>query len=129
MITGEKNRTLYCLTVSNLKLNDAFNDVFEKTSRSITEYILSRPGELFDVTPIVNSKCKTPVEEIQTAVDGTISPEQTVKLRRYLNHIDKSENLLEEIEQKILRFSDKYQTTLSLIHTVHGFNNNSMTTI
>lgn len=41
MITGEKNRALYCLTVSNLKLND----VSEKTFHSITEYMLSRPEE------------------------------------------------------------------------------------
>lgn len=38
MITGEKNRAQNCLTVSNLKLDDVFSDVFGKSSRSITEY-------------------------------------------------------------------------------------------
>ena len=41
MITGEKNRAQNCLTVSNLKLDDVFSDVFGKSSRSITEQILS----------------------------------------------------------------------------------------
>ena len=37
MITGEKNRAQNCLTVSNLKLDDVFSDVFGKSSRSITD--------------------------------------------------------------------------------------------
>ncbi len=45
MINGEKNRVPNCLTVSNLKLNDVFSDVFGKSSRSITEQILQHPGE------------------------------------------------------------------------------------
>ena len=43
MITGEKNRAQNCLTVSNLKLDDVFSDVFGKSSRSITEQILQTP--------------------------------------------------------------------------------------
>ncbi len=69
MITGEKNRAQNCLTVSNLKLDDVFSDVFGKSSRSITEYILKHPGDLFDVTPFVDRRCKTPIEEIQAALD------------------------------------------------------------
>lgn len=45
MISGEKNRALNCLTVSNLKLDDVFSDVFGKSSRSITEQLLAHPGE------------------------------------------------------------------------------------
>ena len=126
MITGEKNRAQNCLTVSNLKLDDVFSDVFGKSSRSITEYILEHPGDLFDVTPFVDRRCKTPIEEIQAAVDGAISPEQAVKLRQCLNHIDELEKHLEEIEQEILRLSDKYQAALDLIRTVPGFDKNDM---
>ena len=74
MITGEKNRALNCLTVSNLKLDDVFSDVFGKSSRSITNYMLDHPGERLDVSPFVDARCKTPVEEIQAAVDsyGTV---------------------------------------------------------
>ena len=129
MITGEKNRAQNCLTVSNLKLDDVFSDVFGKSSRSITEYMLAHPGELFDVTPFVDRRCKTPVEEIQAAVDGAISPEQAVKLRQCLNHIDELEKHLEEIEREILRLSDKYQAALDLIRTVPGFDKNPMTAI
>lgn len=37
--------------------------------------------------PFVDSRCKTPIEEIQAAVDGAISPGQAVKLRQCLKHI------------------------------------------
>jgi len=129
MITGEKNRAQNCLTVSNLKLDYVFSDVFGKSSRSITEYMLAHPGEIFDVASFVNGHCKTPIEEIQAAVDGAISPEQAIKLRQCLNHIDELEKHLEEIEREILRLSDKYQAALDLIRTVPGFNKNPMTAI
>ena len=74
-LTGEKNRAQKCLTVANLKLDDVFSDVFGKSARSITEYILAHPGEYFDVTPFVDRRCKQPIEEIQAAVDGAISRE------------------------------------------------------
>lgn len=70
MISGEKKRAQNCLTVSNLKLDDVFSDVFGKSSRSITEQILQYLGKTFDVTPFIDSRCKTPIAEIQTAVDG-----------------------------------------------------------
>lgn len=129
MITGEKNRAHNCLTVSNLKLDDVFSDIFGKSSRSITEQILAHPGETFDVTPFVHGRCKTSLEEIQAAVDGAISREQSIKLRQCLDHIDELEKHKLEIEREILRLSDKYESVLSLIRTVPGFNKNPMTAI
>ena len=129
MITGEKNRAQNCLTVSNLKLDDVFSDVFGKSSRSITEQILQHPGETFDVAPFVDVRCKTPIEEIQAAVDGAISAEQAVKLRQCLNHIDELEMHKAEVEREIFRLSDKYEDALTLIRTVPGFDKNPITAI
>ena len=47
MLTGEKNRAQNRFTVSNLKLDDVFSDVFGKSSRSITNYMLGRQSLLF----------------------------------------------------------------------------------
>ena len=129
MITSEKNRAQNCLTVSNLKLDDVFSDVFGKSSRSITEQILQHPGETFDVSPFVDGHCKTPIEEIQAAVDGSISKQQAVKLRQCLDHIDELKKHIAEVEQEILRLSDKYEVALNLIRTVPGFDKNPMTAI
>lgn len=129
MLTGEKNRAQNCLTVSNLKLDDVFSDVFGKSSRSITEYILAHPGEAFDVTPFVDKRCKTPIEEIQAAVDGAVSPEQAIKLRQCLDHIDELEKHKAEMEREILRVSDPYLDALELIRTVPGLDKNPFTAI
>ena len=129
MITSEKNRVHNCLTVSNLKLDDVFADIFGKSSRSITEQILQHPGEFFDVTSYVDRRCKTPISEIQAAVDGVIPPEQAVKLRQCLNHIDELEKHKSEIEREIFRLSDKYEAALDLIRTVPGFDKNPMTAV
>lgn len=100
-----------------------------QSSRSITEQILQHPGEKFDVSPFVDSRCKTPIEETQAAVDGNISKEQAVKLRQCLDHIDELQKHISEVEQEILRLSDKYETALNLIRTVPGFDKNPLTAI
>lgn len=129
MLTGEKNRAQNCLTVSNLKLDDVFSDVFGKSARSITNYILKHPGETFDVSPFVDPRCKTPVSEIQAAVDGAISPEQAVKLRQCLAHIDELEAHRKEIESEILQVAEPFSAVLDLLYTLPGLDKNPMTAI
>lgn len=129
MLTGEKNRAQNCLTVSNLKLDDVFSDVFGKSARSITNYILEHPGETFDVSPFVDPRCKTPVSEIQAAIDGAISPEQAVKLRQCLAHIDELEAHRKEIESEILQIAEPFSAVLDLLYTLPGLDKNPMTAI
>lgn len=129
MLTGEKNRAQNCLTVSNLKLDDVFSDIFGKSARSITNHILDHPGETFDVSPFVDPRCKTPVSEIQAAVDGAISPEQAVKLRQCLVHIDELEAHRKEIESEILQIAEPFSAVLDLLYTLPGLDKNPMTAI
>ena len=127
MVTGEKNRALNCLTVSNLKLDDVFSDVFGKTSTSIIQYILDHPGEKFDVTPFIDKHCKTSVEEIQAAVDGAISSEQAVKLRECFNHMAELNAHKKKIEEEISVIAESYSSQLDLIRTVPGLGADPMT--
>lgn len=129
MLTGEKNRALNCLTVSNLKLDDVFSDVFGKSSRSITDFMLNHPGESFDVSPFVDRRCKTPIAEIQAAVDGAISPEQAIKLRQCLTHIDELQAHRKLIENAILSLAEPFSLTLDLLRTFPSLDNNPMTAI
>lgn len=128
-ITGMKNRALNCLTVSNLKLDDVFSDVFGKSSRSIIKQILEHPGETFDVTPFIHKLCKHPVEEIQAAVDGAICREQAIKLKLCLDFIDEQEKRISELDSEISRLTEPYTTTLELIRTVPGFSKDHLTAI
>ena len=129
MESGEKNRAQNCLTVSNLKLDDVFSDVFGKSALSITRHIIDHPGEPFDVAPFVDRRCKTPIEEIQSAVDGAISREQAAKLRQCLDHIDELEAHKEKISQEIFRVVEPFSDALALLRTVPGLGSNPMTAI
>ena len=128
-ITGMKNRALNCLTVSNLKLDDVFSDVFGKSSRSIIGQILEHPGETFDVTPFVYKRCKHPIEEIQAAVDGAICPEQAAKLKICLDFMDEQEKRISEIDKEITRLAEPYSAVLELMHTVPGLSKEPLTAI
>ncbi len=129
MLTSEKNRALNCLTVSNLKLDDVFSDVFGKSSRSIIQHILAHPGENFDVAPFVDRRCKHPVAEIQAAVDGAVSRGQAAKLKECLQHIDELNVHKANIEKEILRLAEPYSWQLDLIRTVPGVSSDPMTAI
>lgn len=128
-ITGMKNRALNCLTVSNLKLDDVFSDVFGKSSRSIIQQILEHPGETFDVTPFVNKRCKHPIEEIQAAIDGAICREQATKLKICLDFIDEQEKRIAELDLDVSRLVEPYSAALELIRTVPGLSKEPLTAI
>ena len=129
IITGEKNRALNCLTVSNLKLDDVFSDVFGKSASAITNYIIDHPGEAFDVTPFIDKRCKTPIPEIQAAVDGAISKEQAIKLKACLSHIAHINDSKEKITREILKICESYSATLNLLRTIPGLSKKPFTSI
>lgn len=81
------------------------------------------------MSPFVDGRCKTPIEEIQVTVAGIISKEQAAKLRQCLNYIDELEMHKAEIEREIFRLSDKYECVLNLVRTVPEFNKNPLTAI
>lgn len=78
--SGEKNRAQNCLTVSNIKLDDVFSDVFGKTASAITSRLLEANAP-FDVRLFLSKKLKASAEQIQAAVDGSICTHQAGKLR------------------------------------------------
>jgi len=118
--TGEKNRAQNCLTISNIKLDDVFTDVFGKSASAITDHLLEHPGEHFDVAAYVHGRCKTPIPEIQAAVDGSICHEQAEKLKIIRSHMDNLELCKAELESVILGIAQKYLPQLELILTVPG---------
>ena len=118
-VVGEKNRAQNCLTVSNIKLDDVFSDVFGKTASAITDRLLESK-EPFDVTPYLNKRIKTPVEKIQAAVDGEMCAEQTEKLRIIRSHMSSLEICKANLESLILSTAQKFLPQLELVMTVPG---------
>ena len=117
--TGEKNRAQNCLTVSNIKLDDVFSDVFGKAASAITTRLLES-SEPFDVTQYLTKNIKAPVEKIQAAVDGEMCAEQAEKLRIIRSHMDALELCRLNLQSLILTTAEKYLPQLNIVATAPG---------
>ena len=119
--TGEKNRAQNCLTVSNIKLDDVFSDVFGKTATAITSRLLDHPAEkITDVSGFRTKGMKATDEEILAAVDGELCVEQAEKLRIIRSHMDGLELCKTNLESLILSVAENYLPQLNLVMTVPG---------
>jgi len=118
--TGEKNRARNCLTVSNIKLDDVFSDVFGKAASAITSRLLES-NEPFDVAPYLTKNIKASTEEIQAAVDGIMCAQQAEKLRIIRSHMDSLELCKANLESEILSTAEKFMPQAELVVTVPGF--------
>ncbi len=118
---GEKNRAQNCLTVSNLKLDDVFSDVFGKASTALTTHLLEHPEEkLTDISAFRTKGLKATDEEILAAIDGGFCPEQAEKLRIIRSHMDSLDICKANLDSLILTTAEKYLPQLELIMTVPG---------
>jgi transposase len=115
--TGEKNRAQNCLTVSNIKLDDVFSDVFGKAANAITGRLL-QDNKPFDVSPYLTKNLKKTPEEIQLAVDGELCAEQAEKLRIIRSHMDSLELCKANLESAILGIAQKFLPQMELVMTV-----------
>ena len=119
--TGEKNRAQNCLTVSNIKLDDVFTDVFGKAASAITTRLLDNPTEkITDVSCFRTKGMKATDEEVLAAVDGEICAEQAEKLRIIRSHMSSLEECKSNLESLILATVEKYLAQLNLVLTVPG---------
>lgn len=119
--TGEKNRAQNCLTVSNIKLDDVFSDVFGKAATAITTRLLENTNEkITDVSEFRTKGIKATNEQILAAVDGEICAEQAEKLRIIRSHMNSIDLCKANLESLILSTAEKYLPQLNLITTVPG---------
>ena len=119
--TGEKNRAQNCLTVSNIKLDDVFSDVFGKASSAIIEHLLQNPSEkLTDVSAFRTKGMRASNEAVLAAVDGEMCAEQAEKLRIIRSHMENIALCKLNLESLILATAEKYLPHLNLVLTVPG---------
>ena len=109
------------ITVSNLKLDSVFSDVFGKASSKIISHILASPSEkLSDVSAFRTKGMKATDEEILEAVDGEIYPEQAEKLRIIRDHMSSLDLCKANLQSLILSTAEKYIPEIDLVCTVPG---------
>lgn len=119
--TGEKNRVQNCLTVSNIKLDDVFSDVFGKASTNIITRLLENPSEkISDVSMFRTKGMKATDAQVLAAVDGALCPEQAEKLRVIRSHMENLDLCKLNLQSLILTTAEKYIPQITLISTVPG---------
>lgn len=105
---GEKNRAQNCLTVSNIKLDDVFSDVFGKSASAITDQLLLHPDGNFDVSEYIDRRCKASPEKIKAAIDGLMCSEQVQKLNIIRSHMDSLELCKANLQSVILSIAEQF---------------------
>ena len=120
-VVGEKNRAQNCLTVSNIKLDDVFSDVFGKASSNIISRMLDNPSEkITNVADFRTKGMKATDDEVLAAVDGEFCPEQAEKLRIIRSHMESLELCKLNVESLILTACEKYIPQINLVSTAPG---------
>ena len=118
--TGEKNRAQNCLTVSNIKLDDVFSDVFGKAATAITTRILENPAEKITDVSAFRKGMKATNERVLAAVAGEMCAEQAEKAPHYPFPMDSLQLCKLNLESLILATAEKYLPQLGLVMTVPG---------
>mgnify|MGYP002076907114 CR=1 FL=1 len=70
-----------------------------------------------------------PIEEIQTTISRAAYPEQAVKLRQYLTHIDELKAHKREIELEILTVAESFSDVLDFLYMLPRLDKNPMTAL
>ena len=117
--TGEKNRAQNCLTVSNIKLDDVFSDVFGKSASAIVARLLES-NVPFDVSEFVDGRCKKPIAEIQAAVDGVMCASQAQKLHIIRSHMQALDLCRANLHSEILSIASGFLPQVNLVSTTPG---------
>lgn len=117
---GEKNRAQNCLTVSNVKLDDMFSDIFGKSASAITEQLLLHPDGNFNVAPYIDRRCKASPEKIQATVDGLLCSQQVQKLKIIRTHMDNLNSCKSGLGSTILDLTEQFRPQIELVMTVPG---------
>lgn len=119
--TGEKNRAQNCLTVSNIKLDGVFSDVFGKAITAITKRLLENPSEkITDVSEFRIKGMKATDEEVLSAVNREMCAEHTEKLRIIHSHLDSPDLCKADLDSLILTTVEKYLPQFNLVMTAPG---------
>lgn len=121
---SEKNRLQNSLTVSNIQLGNVVSDTFGKSSMNILDKLLTNPEDTsFDIEPLIHGSMKRKLPELELAIDGFITPEQTGKIKVIKEHYEDIESRKADLEAIILSLAESYTEELNLILTVPSFKN------
>jgi transposase len=124
-----KNRIIKTLENANIKLSSVFTDVFGYTAWLIITQIINGERCVSKLTSYIHKKVKAPLEEIQKALDGTITGDDIVILKYMALQIDQQDKRLAEVDVEIKKHANPFENQLKLLQTIPGVSEMAALTI
>lgn len=128
-ITGMKNRTLNCLTVSNLKLMMCFQTYFVNPHVPLFSRFLIIPVKLLMLRHLFINVANILLKKFRLPLNGAVCLEQAKKLKICLDFIDEQEKCISELDKEIFRLAEPYSSVLAFMRTVPGLSKEPLTAI
>lgn len=124
-----KNRLIKFLENANIKLSTVFSDVFGATSWSMICKLVEGETDLSVLTGYIHKKCKSSLEDIQKALEGTLEDEDRWLLKFLMDQVRSMEDNINEIEKKIMEHIKPYEAEVTLLKTIPGIKDISAASI
>lgn len=115
-----KNRVIKTLENANIKLSSVFSDVFGHTSWLIISKMIAGERCVSTLTSYIHKMVKTPREDIQKALDGTLTSDDIVILGYMALQIEQREQQMLNIDKEIRNHLTPFKKELILLQTIPG---------
>ncbi len=129
--SSEKNRFQNAFTVCNVALDAVVSDMFGKSATSITDYLISSDTFYpeyctYLLRKSLKKKADTVVESIEGYQMTQAQKERMIMVRSHLDYVTKS---IAELDEKLDKLVEPYESALNLLCTIPGVNRGSAITI
>lgn len=129
--SSEKNRFQNAFTVCNVALDAVVSDMFGKSATSITDYLIS--SDTFDpeyCTSLLQKSLKKKADTVVESIEGyQMTQAQKERMIMVRSHLDYITNSIAELDEKIDKLVEPYESAINLICTIPGVKRASAITI
>lgn len=124
-----KNRLIKFLENANIKLSTVFSDVFGVTSWNMIRKLVEGETNFSVLTDYIHGTCKSSLEDIQKALEGTLEQEDRWLLQFLMKQVCFMDDNIGEIEKKIMEHIKPYEAEIALLKTIPGIKDISAASI
>lgn len=119
-LASAKNRIIKMLENANIKLSTVFSDVFGQTSWLMVCKLVEGETRMEELTAYINAHCKSSLEDIRNALQGTLDDMDRKILKRMMEHISSIEGIIDDLDKDIEEHLKPYHAQVELLKTIPG---------
>ncbi len=119
-LSSAKNRVTKMLENANIKLSSVFSDVFGDTAWGMICKLVVGETRMEILMNSIHGTCKSPRQEIEKALKGTLEEEDRTILKLMMDHIAAIETIINRVDKDIENQLVPYQAQVELLKTIPG---------